>query len=108
LLLISITDPTGLLKPGQIFFRPKEEMVDSTTGLKTDTVLGSVIVGGYVTDDNTSLPPLQVGRHPALLPTDMSKVMAVSVPLLEPFKGIVFCSVHGDISLAELCAGGGK
>jgi hypothetical protein len=105
---MSFTDPTGLLKPGQVFFRPKEEMVDSTTGLKIDTVLGPVIVGGYLTDDNANLSISQVGRHPALLPTDMSKVTAVSVPLLEPFKGIVFCSIHGDISLADLCAGGGK
>lgn len=37
----------------------------------------------------------------------MSKVTAVANPLLEPFKGIVFTSVHGDIGLAELCAGGG-
>lgn len=46
-LLTSLIDPTGLLKPGQVFFRPKEEMLDSTTGLRIDAVLGPVLVRGW-------------------------------------------------------------
>ncbi|KAG8797208.1 hypothetical protein FRC17_007817 [Serendipita sp. 399] len=83
-------DPTGLLNEGEVFFRPKGVMTDSETGLRIQSVTGEVIIG----------------RHPALLPTDMRKVSAVNIPLLEDFQGIIFCSVKGEIPLAALCAGG--
>ncbi|KAG8810995.1 hypothetical protein FRC17_002666 [Serendipita sp. 399] len=83
-------DPTGLLNEGEVFFRPKGVMTDSETGLRIQSVAGEVIIG----------------RHPALLPTDMRRVSAVNIPLLEDFQGIIFCSVKGEIPLAALCAGG--
>ncbi|KAG8814201.1 hypothetical protein FRC17_001249, partial [Serendipita sp. 399] len=83
-------DPTGELKEGQVFFRPQADMLDPATGLRTDTVLGGVIIG----------------RHPALLPTDMRKVEAVHIESLAKYTGIIFCSIKGEIPLAAICAGG--
>ncbi len=37
----------------------------------------------------------------------MRKVKAVSVPELQDFKGILFCSIRGAIPLAAILAGGG-
>ncbi|KAG8821045.1 hypothetical protein FRC18_011525 [Serendipita sp. 400] len=83
-------DPTGLLNEGEVFFRPKGVMTDSITGLRIQSVTGEVVIG----------------RHPALLPTDMRKVTAVDIPLLADFQGIIFCSVKGELPLAAICAGG--
>lgn len=83
-------DFTGSLKEGEVFFSPKSAMVDSETGLAVQFIEGDVIVG----------------RHPALLPTDMRKVKAVFVPKLQDFKGILFCSIHGELPLASILAGG--
>ncbi|PVF94320.1 hypothetical protein CPB86DRAFT_740750 [Serendipita vermifera] len=84
-------DPTGQLKEGEICFTPKDGILDSETSMLLGTITGDVIVG----------------RHPALLPTDMRKVKAVENHILQDYRGIVFCSVRGSVSLATICAGGG-
>jgi hypothetical protein len=83
-------------------------MVDSETGLPVGTILGDVIVSIASPNFPALTHFIQVGRHPALLPTDMRKVRAVAVPLLQKFTGIVFCPTKGKLSFANICAGGGK
>ncbi|KIM23184.1 hypothetical protein M408DRAFT_332479 [Serendipita vermifera MAFF 305830] len=82
--------PTGILEEGEVCFFVKEQMVDGETGLPVTSIEGDVVIG----------------RHPALLPTDMQKVKGRAIEFLRHHAGIIFCSVKGAIPLASLCAGG--
>lgn len=61
LILISFTDPEGILEEGEIFFKSSQRGILTKDGQETDVLTGWVIVT----------------RHPCKLPTDAQKVMSL-------------------------------
>ncbi|EIN08814.1 hypothetical protein PUNSTDRAFT_44349 [Punctularia strigosozonata HHB-11173 SS5] len=69
-------DPTGTLDPGEIFIRSSHDNVIGLDGIKTDTIIGEVLV------------------------------KAVYRPALHRYTNQIVISVKGDRSLASILAGG--
>ncbi|KAG2022571.1 RNA-directed RNA polymerase, variant 2 [Coprinopsis cinerea AmutBmut pab1-1] len=87
----AVTDPLGVLKEGEIYYRSSQPMKDPETDLPFEVITGPVVVG----------------RYPLRLPSDLQKVTAVDVPELAGWTDVVIFSARGKTnSLASLLSGG--
>ncbi|KAG8836393.1 hypothetical protein FRC17_003303 [Serendipita sp. 399] len=84
-----VPDFSGELPEGCISFTPPKVILDSENRA-VDFKSGDVLVG----------------RHPALLPTDIQKVKLADIPSLRQRPGIIFFSTHGKRPLADILSGG--
>ncbi|KAG9051969.1 hypothetical protein FS842_010740 [Serendipita sp. 407] len=84
-----VPDFTGELPEGFISFAPPKIISDAQNN-EVDFKSGDVLVG----------------RHPALLPTDIRKVKLANIPFLRQRPGIIFFSTQGKRPLAEILSGG--
>ncbi|KAJ7045206.1 RNA dependent RNA polymerase-domain-containing protein [Mycena alexandri] len=85
-----IPDPTGLLKPNEIYYRSSSPLKNPTTQTLFQTLTGRVILG----------------RYPMRLPCDMQMVTAVNIPELENWPDVIIASTLGQQSLLSLLSGG--
>ncbi|TFY59667.1 hypothetical protein EVG20_g7698 [Dentipellis fragilis] len=82
-----VPDPTGKLKPGQIYFKSSHYNLKTPEGGLKDKVLG----------------PALVMRNPVKLSRD---VEVVNVPELEDYYDVIVFAIHGPYHLASLLGGG--
>ncbi|KAG1229993.1 hypothetical protein CU097_005283 [Rhizopus azygosporus] len=85
-----VPDPTGLLKPDEVFLQLSTRRVDEKTGIRAGLVLGDVVIT----------------RNPCGLKSDVQKVKAVDCPALRMYTDIIIFPVTGDASLASKLGGG--
>ncbi|CAB4380254.1 unnamed protein product [Rhizophagus irregularis] len=89
--LICIADPTGTLKPGEIFIQlDKEAGRDERTGLPFGIIEDEVIIA----------------RNPSNLPSDIVRVKAVKNVHLSIYYNVVVFPIKGNIPLASYLSGG--
>ncbi|PKY40589.1 RdRP-domain-containing protein [Rhizophagus irregularis] len=89
--LICIADPTGTLKPGEIFIQlDKEAGRDERTGLPFGIIEDEVIIA----------------RNPSNLPSDIVRVKAVKNVYLSMYYNVVVFPIKGNIPLASYLSGG--
>ncbi|KAF7311406.1 RNA-dependent RNA polymerase [Mycena kentingensis (nom. inval.)] len=86
----AVPDPTGLLKPGQVFYRASNAFRHPETLVEYHVLQGEVLIG----------------RYPMRLPCDIQKVMAVDIPELHAYTDVLIASVQGDRSLLSILSGG--
>ncbi|KAK0501028.1 RNA dependent RNA polymerase-domain-containing protein, partial [Armillaria luteobubalina] len=86
-----IPDPTGLLRPREIFYYSSKTIEDKETNKEFNILEGDVLIG----------------RYPIRLASDIQKVRAVNIPELHEYKNVIVVSVQGDRSLMTLLSGGG-
>lgn len=88
--LMCIPDPTGILKPNEIFLQLSSRKVDEKTGFHAGLITGDVLVA----------------RNPCGLKSDIQKVRAVDYPKLRIYSDVVVFSIQGERSLASKLSGG--
>ncbi|KAK0185175.1 RNA dependent RNA polymerase-domain-containing protein, partial [Armillaria mellea] len=86
-----IPDPTGLLRPGEIFYYSSKAIEDKEANKEFNILEGEVLIG----------------RYPIRLASDIQKVRAVNIPELHEYKNVIVVSIKGDRSLMTLLSGGG-
>ncbi|KAK0465964.1 RNA dependent RNA polymerase-domain-containing protein [Desarmillaria tabescens] len=86
-----IPDPTGLLRPGEIFYYSSKAILDTETNKEFNILEGDVLIG----------------RYPLRLASDIQKVRAVNIRELHEYKNVIVVSIQGDKSLMTLLSGGG-
>ncbi|CCA73629.1 hypothetical protein PIIN_07582 [Serendipita indica DSM 11827] len=84
-----VPDFSGQLPEGYISFTPPEIVYDGDNRA-VDFTKGEVLIG----------------RHPALLPTDIQKVRLANITSLKQKRGLIICSTQGSRPLADLLSGG--
>lgn len=84
-------DPTGLLRPGEVYLGFSQEKIDPRSGL-CENVLRNINV--------------LVARNPAYLSSDMQLRRAVHHDGLRHYKDVILFSTEGDTPLASLLSGG--
>ncbi|TFK75829.1 hypothetical protein BDN72DRAFT_785862 [Pluteus cervinus] len=85
-----IPDPLNILEPGEIFFKSSNRILTTPDGIKSDVVVGDVLLG----------------RNPTKLPGDVQKWKAVFRPELFHLTDVIVLSVKGDRRAADFLAGG--
>ncbi|KXN89661.1 putative RNA-dependent RNA polymerase SHL2 [Leucoagaricus sp. SymC.cos] len=85
-----IPDPSGVLEPGQLFFKSSHSNLLTVDGTETDILTGNVLIT----------------RDPCRLPTDVQKWEAVDVSQLHYLKDVIVLSVKGPRRAADWLAGG--
>ncbi|PBK76213.1 hypothetical protein ARMSODRAFT_217849 [Armillaria solidipes] len=85
-----IPDPTGLLRPREIFYYSSRAILDKENNKEFNILEGDVLIG----------------RYPIRLASDIQKVRAVNIPELHEYKNVIVVSVKGDRSLMTLLSGG--
>ncbi|KAF7973846.1 hypothetical protein HWV62_14138 [Athelia sp. TMB] len=85
-----IPDPYGVLEENEIQVKSSSREFVTPDGMKTDIILGDVLLA----------------RNPCKLPTDARKVQAVYRPELANYTNVIVCSVKGYRRLADFLAGG--
>ncbi|KAK0479679.1 RNA dependent RNA polymerase-domain-containing protein [Armillaria novae-zelandiae] len=85
-----IPDPTGLLRPREIFYYSSKTIQDEETNKEFNILEGDVLIG----------------RYPIRLASDIQKVRAVNIPELHEYKNVIVVSTQGDRSLMTLLSGG--
>ncbi|CAO3643231.1 unnamed protein product [Cunninghamella blakesleeana] len=88
--LMCIPDPTGTLKPNEIFLQLSNRKVDEKTGFHAGLITGDVLVT----------------RNPCGLKSDIQKVRAVDCPSLRLYSDVVVFPIQGERSLASKLGGG--
>ncbi|KAJ3874138.1 RNA dependent RNA polymerase-domain-containing protein [Lentinula edodes] len=86
----AVPDPFGVLGPDQIYFKNSRREFVNKDGIKTDIILGEVLIT----------------RNPCKVPTDVRKVTAVQHPALADMVNVVVCSIQGHRRLIDYCGGG--
>ncbi|KZT52834.1 hypothetical protein CALCODRAFT_486840 [Calocera cornea HHB12733] len=84
-----VPDPTGKLKPGEVFLQFQREYDIPNAGL-VKVVTGDVLIT----------------RHPCKLPTDIQKMRAVDIEELRNLHDVIVMSTQGDRSPASMLGGG--
>ncbi|KAF7295478.1 RNA-dependent RNA polymerase [Mycena indigotica] len=84
------TDPTGLLKPRQVYFESSKPFRDPKTQVQFTVLTG----------------PVLIGRYPIRTSSDMQLVTAVDIPQLHGFTDVMLASIHGERSLLSDLSGG--
>ncbi|KAF5367171.1 hypothetical protein D9758_004049 [Tetrapyrgos nigripes] len=69
----AIPDPLGVLKEGQIYYKPSNPIKNTVTGLRIEVLEGEVLIG----------------RYPIRLSSDIQKVTAVDIPALKRWVDVV-------------------
>ncbi|KAF5358800.1 hypothetical protein D9758_008586 [Tetrapyrgos nigripes] len=93
-----VPDPLGVLKEGEIYFKPSNPIKDSVAQENVDVLVGDVLIG----------------RYPIRLPSDIQKVTAVEVHALKRWTDVVIVpTVHvnnvpeyGQASFMSILSGG--
>lgn len=85
-----IADPTGCLKPGEVYLRFSETFRDETTGDSWSSLRGEVLVA----------------RHPSLRRSDIQKVKAVYKEELSHLVDVIVFPTRGFHPLADKLQGG--
>ncbi|KAI8092751.1 RNA dependent RNA polymerase-domain-containing protein [Halteromyces radiatus] len=88
--LMCVPDPTGTLKPNEVFLQLSNRKIDETTGVHAGLIVGDILVT----------------RNPCGLKSDVQKVTAVDSSALRVYSDVVVFSVQGDRSLASKLGGG--
>ncbi|KAF7340978.1 RNA-dependent RNA polymerase [Mycena sanguinolenta] len=97
-----IPDPSGRLKPNQIYYRSSNPMKDPTTQTLFQILEGDVIVSFSFFPSEYPLS----GRYPMRLPCDLQMVTAVDIPELYNWPDVIIASTAGQHSLLSLLSGG--
>ncbi|KAF8974482.1 RNA dependent RNA polymerase-domain-containing protein [Flammula alnicola] len=85
-----VPDTSGILEPGEVFFKSSRRQFQTRDGVETDIFVGDVLVT----------------RHPCKLPTDIQKWKSVDKPGLHHLTDVIVCSTKGDRRAADLLSGG--
>ena len=89
-MVFGIADPTGALKPGEVYLGFSESFRDETTGESWPFLNGEVLVA----------------RHPSLRRSDIQKVKAIYKEELSHLRDVVVFPVQGTFPLAGKLQGG--
>ncbi|CAO3589352.1 unnamed protein product [Absidia cylindrospora] len=88
--LMCIPDPTGILKPNEVFLQLSNRKVDEKTGIHAGLITGDILVT----------------RNPCGLKSDIQKVRAVDCSVLRVYSDVIVCPIQGNRSLASKLSGG--
>ncbi|ORZ17965.1 RNA dependent RNA polymerase-domain-containing protein [Absidia repens] len=88
--VMCIPDPTGTLKPNEVFLQMSGRKVDPQTGTHVGLITGDIVVT----------------RNPCGLKSDIQKVRAVDNSALRVYADVVVFSIQGPESLASKLGGG--
>ncbi|KAI8328509.1 RNA dependent RNA polymerase-domain-containing protein [Chlamydoabsidia padenii] len=88
--LMCIPDPTGTLKPNEVFLQLSKRRVDEKTGIHAGLIVGDILVA----------------RSPCGMKSDVQKVQAVDNSSLRLYSDVVVFPTQGSRSLASKLSGG--
>lgn len=88
--LMCIPDPTGLLKPNQVFLQLSNRRIDEKTGVHAGLITGDILVS----------------RNPCGLKSDFQKVQAVDCSALRVYSDVIVFPTQGARSMASKLSGG--
>lgn len=88
--LMCVPDPTGTLKPNQVFLQMSSRRKDEQTGIHAGLITGDILVA----------------RSPCGMKSDVQKVQAVDNSSLRIYSDVIVFSTQGSRSLASKLSGG--
>ncbi|KAI8335587.1 hypothetical protein BC941DRAFT_355571 [Chlamydoabsidia padenii] len=88
--VMCIPDPTGTLKPNEVFLQLSSRRIDEKTGIHAGLIVGDILVS----------------RNPCGLKSDIQKVQAVDCSPLRVYSDVIVCPIQGFRSLASKLSGG--
>jgi hypothetical protein len=88
--LMCIPDPSGLLKPNEVFLQLSNRRIDEKTGIHAGLITGDILVS----------------RNPCGLKSDFQKVQAVDCSALRVYSDVIVFPTQGTRSLASKLSGG--
>jgi hypothetical protein len=88
--LMCVPDPTGTLKPNQVFLQMSSRKKDEQTGIHAGLITGDILVA----------------RSPCGMKSDVQKVQAVDISSLRIYSDVIVFSTQGSPSLASKLSGG--
>ncbi|KAF9499753.1 hypothetical protein BDN71DRAFT_1441324 [Pleurotus eryngii] len=87
---IMIPDPKGVLREGEVYYKPSSPFRHPITGELLHTLKGDILIG----------------RYPMRLASDVQKVKAVEVHELQNYVDVLILPTTGSRSLASVLSGG--